>query len=67
MLAKPWSWTMLENAEPWEDDKQPTSGLDDELTCIYLSDPGTCEVVEEVEGDGEAGGLRVEQGRLRTT
>jgi len=28
---------------------------------------GTCEVVEEVEGEGEAGGLRVEHGRLRTT
>lgn len=27
----------------------------------------TCEVVEEVEGEGEAGGLRVEHGRLRIT
>lgn len=27
----------------------------------------TCEVVEEVEGDGEAGGLRVEHGRLSMT
>lgn len=27
----------------------------------------TCEVVEEVEGEGEAGGLRVEHGRLRVT
>lgn len=27
----------------------------------------TCEVVEEVEGEGEAGGLSVEQGRLRMT
>lgn len=27
----------------------------------------TCEVVDEVEGEGEAGGLRVEQGRLRMT
>lgn len=28
---------------------------------------GTCEVVEEVEGEGEAGGLRVEHGRLSMT
>lgn len=27
----------------------------------------TCEVVEEVEGEGDAGGLRVEQGKLRVT
>lgn len=27
----------------------------------------TCDVVEEVEGEGEAGGLRIEHGKLRIT
>lgn len=36
-------------------------------SCTILENAELCEVVEEVEGEGEAGGLRVEHGRLRMT
>lgn len=38
-----------------------------QLGLVLQAACGTWEVVEEVEGEGEAGGLRVEQGRLRVT
>lgn len=33
----------------------------------FAAGSSTCDVVEEVEGEGDAGGLRVEQGKLRIT
>lgn len=37
------------------------------VVLYFPSCSSTCEVVEEVDGEGEAGGLRVEHGRLRVT
>lgn len=78
MVATLWSCTILENAELWEcghggkvrtercrireDSKRlPATRV------RLLSRFSTCEVAEEVEGEGEAGGLSAEHGRLRMT
>lgn len=78
MVATLWSCTILENAELWECKhkgkvKTERCRIREDCKCLpainvcLLSCFSTCEVAEEVEGEGEAGGLRVEHGRLRMT
>lgn len=70
MVATPWSCTMLENAELCGCNNQKRGDVETvvETVVLYIPDcSSTCEVVEEVDGEGEAGGLRVEHGKLRVT
>lgn len=80
MVATPWSCTMLENAELCGSNSQKRGEVDTKeeeeklrnrcFAIFVLCIPdcsSTCEVVEEVDGEGEAGGLRVEHGKLRVT
>lgn len=79
MVATPWSCTMLENAELCGCNNQKRGDVETKeeenvrnrcftLFVLYsLDGSSTWEVVEEVDGEGEAGGLRVEHGKLRVT